>query len=46
MGALPSYRLQNMMSRYPWIEKQKGVYVAYKDTALFGNYYIIPPEKL
>ena len=46
MGALPSYRLQNLMAKYPFIHKQKGVFISYYDTGVFGNYFVTPPDKL
>ena len=40
-----SFKFQKELSVHPFIKKQKGFYSSYWDTGLFGNYFLIEPEK-
>ncbi|CAD8062848.1 unnamed protein product [Paramecium sonneborni] len=37
---------QKLLLDYPEITTQKAVYTPYKDTALFGNYFVVNPNQL
>jgi hypothetical protein len=39
------FKYQKYLAKYPFIQEQKGFYSSYWDTGLYGNYFVVEPDK-